>query len=177
MPGHVQFFAAVPPAGVVERIAAAWAAVGTPDFFRRSVLHLTLLPLAGDGAPPPADLAERADWGLRQLMATPFTLVLDRLATFHGRPDSGRRPIVLYPDKGVEPARALAAQIRDAATRGGVGAVRRRLDPHVTLAYGEGFAGERPLADPIAWRIDEVVLIDSLQGQTRHDILGRWKLG
>lgn len=51
-----------------------------------------------------------------------------------------------------------------------------KVTPHVTLAYGPGFSEPRLLDKPILWMIDEITLIDSLQGQNRHVALGQWSL-
>ena len=50
-----------------------------------------------------------------------------------------------------------------------------RFSPHLTLGYriGEPFS-ER--VAPVSWTADEIVLIDSHVGRTRHEVLGRWRL-
>jgi 2'-5' RNA ligase len=49
------------------------------------------------------------------------------------------------------------------------------LTPHMTLMYPAQFVEKQPV-DPIRWRAGEFVLIDSLQGHGRHEIVGRWPL-
>lgn len=49
------------------------------------------------------------------------------------------------------------------------------FSPHVTLLYWAGQPFIRPVA-PIAWQAAEFVLIHSLVGATRHNVLGRWPL-
>jgi 2'-5' RNA ligase len=41
--------------------------------------------------------------------------------------------------------------------------------------YPAQFVEKQPV-DPIRWRAGEFVLIDSLQGHGRHEIVGRWPL-
>lgn len=48
-------------------------------------------------------------------------------------------------------------------------------EPHVTIRYGRDGKGNEPIA-PISWRVDEVLLIESLGGKSTHIERGRWAL-
>jgi len=48
-------------------------------------------------------------------------------------------------------------------------------EPHLTLRYARDGQGAEAIA-PIAWRVDEVLLIESVQGEARHEVRGRWPL-
>lgn len=51
-----------------------------------------------------------------------------------------------------------------------------RLHPHMTVNDRGGGRPGRLLAQPIAWLVDEFVLVESVHGETRHVELGRWRL-
>lgn len=174
-PAHVLFFAAVPPEPVAERIAEAWRGAGTRDGFRAATLHLSLLAAAELDRPDPqvTALLQAAAEGLR---SAPFELRFDRIVTFGQGP--GNHPIVLTVPERSAAVDGLAAELHRAATDAGLALPRlRRITPHVTLAYGRGFAGRRYLTQPVRWTVQEVTLIDSPQGEGRHIPLGRWPLG
>ncbi|WP_380872240.1 hypothetical protein ACFB49_31830 [Sphingomonas sp. DBB INV C78] len=48
-------------------------------------------------------------------------------------------------------------------------------DPHITLSYRGGLSCNR-LVPGYRWLVEDLVLIHSHVGETRHDILGRWSL-
>ena len=49
------------------------------------------------------------------------------------------------------------------------------FSPHLTLGYREGGAFSRSIP-PLSWYVDELVLIHSFVGETRHEIVGCWAL-
>ena len=49
------------------------------------------------------------------------------------------------------------------------------FNPHMTLGYRDEPAFSRAI-DPILWQVEELVLVHSHVGETRHDIIGRWTL-
>ncbi|WP_294765577.1 hypothetical protein [uncultured Rhodoferax sp.] len=53
--------------------------------------------------------------------------------------------------------------------------VKREFTPHMTLAYKGRLGLEHPIA-PVRWPAHELVLINSHQGKTVHEVLGRWPL-
>jgi RNA 2',3'-cyclic 3'-phosphodiesterase len=173
-PAHVLFFACVPPAAIRDEIAEAWQSSGTARPFRHDKLHMSILPVAGLDilSPTLIEQARRAASGLR---SAPFELCFDRLATFGG--GLGNCALVLTTDGQDKPANALALDLHDALRAAGlVPPGRRKIVPHLTLAYGPGFSEIRPLAKPIRWAVRDITLIDSLQGQGRHVWLGTWPL-
>ena len=173
---HKLFFAAIPPPDVAEALAEVWREQGTGARLRADRLHLTVyyaaaLPQASDAVT--AALRSAGD----SLRAAPFTLTFDRLTAFGGRADN-RALVALAPD-GLGAAQALSDALRDGCIRAGVRPPKgghATIRPHVTLAYGHGFDADRPIAAPVSWTIDRVVLIDSLQGQGRHVHLAEWVL-
>lgn len=173
---HKLFFAAIPPEDVAEALARVWRDQGTGARFRADKLHLTLHYAAGlprDDPPTVAALMRAGD----ALSAAPFTLLFDRLTPFAGRVDN--RALVAVAGDPQGQAQAVTDQLRLRCAAEGLRAPRaqRLIRPHVTLAYGRGFQPDRPIPDPIRWSVKEIVLIDSHQGQRRHEHLVRWPLG
>jgi 2'-5' RNA ligase len=105
----------------------------------------------------------------QRVLAAPFDLLLDRLSI-------GGRSAALRPGYKVPELYLLQEQISEAMAVEGVGMRDDwRFSPHVTLTYRERAPATQPVADR-GWRADEFVLIHSLVGQTRHELLGRWRL-
>ncbi len=53
--------------------------------------------------------------------------------------------------------------------------IRKRFNPHVSLLYCQQPMACEPIA-PIRWRVNELILIDSLVGRGKHFELGNWPL-
>ena len=58
---------------------------------------------------------------------------------------------------------------------GGFPVPRYRLSPHITLAYRPDGLGTEAII-PISWMVEEVLLIESVVGEARHVVHGRWPL-
>lgn len=173
-PAHVLFFAAVPPPEIKAQMAKAWQAFGTGETFRHDTLHLSIYAVAGVDDLDPI-LVKRARQAANALRTAPFTLCFDRLMTFSGRP--GNRPLVMATDNACDKPNEIATDLHAACRAMSITASRSaKVTPHVTLAYGPGFSDIRSLTKPILWTINEITLIDSLQGQSRHVPLGQWPL-
>jgi 2'-5' RNA ligase len=50
-----------------------------------------------------------------------------------------------------------------------------RFEPHMTLSYNGQPVAEH-LIEPIRWRVDEFVLINSHSGKSIHEVVGCWPL-
>jgi 2'-5' RNA ligase len=48
--------------------------------------------------------------------------------------------------------------------------------PHVTLLYDRQVLAPTPI-NPVAWKVEEIVLVRSEVGATKYEKPGRWKLG
>ncbi|MCB1369364.1 MAG: 2'-5' RNA ligase family protein [Rhodobacteraceae bacterium] len=155
-------------------MAKAWQAFGTGETFRHETLHLSIYAVAGADDLDPV-LVKRARQAACVLRTAPFTLCFDWLMAFNGRP--ANYPLVLATDRTSDRLNEVAAELHTACRAMGItGRRSAKVTPHVTLAYGPGFSKPRKLDEPILWKVDEVVLIDSLQGRGRHVPLGLWPL-
>ena len=171
---HILFFAAIPPAEIHAQMASAWQSFGTGAPFRHDTLHLSLYGIAEMDVVDPM-LVQRASQAATRVRTAPFTLSFDRLTTFKGDPQ--RSPLVVATDSENNKSKEVAAELHTALRALGITASQsQKVNPHVTLAYGPGFSGERLLTKTIAWTISEITLIDSIQGQGRHVSLGKWQL-
>jgi 2'-5' RNA ligase len=88
-------------------------------------------------------------------------------------------PFVLFGESGSGPALTLRRAVGAAMRRHGLAyAVKdvKAFAPHITLWWDEERIEAQPTA-PVAWTAREIVLIDSIQGEGRHNHLARWPLG
>ena len=174
-PAHRLFFAAQPPTEVAERMAGLWQGLNISAPFRRRVLHMTIQMVA---------MAEIVDEALIAFLTRPmqdfrfpaFDITLDRVANFGSRADR-RRPLV-FTTRGQDAApNALARAIRRRFAGSAWPLPAMHVTPHVTAAYGRPLPESARLLPPVHWHVNELVLIDSLQGMTTHVPLARWRLG
>lgn len=129
------------------------------------LLHWTVLPLA-PGLRQAAPLLRDV---LREIDYAPFTLLWDR------RVAAGRY-LMLRPSHVPREVSGLRRSIRKALGRLDLPPLGKATRPHVTLSYRwEGPAFEEPV-EPIAWRIEQILLVESLTGQQRHEVHGRFPL-
>lgn len=136
-------------------------------------LHVTLLFL-GNYPGLPGELIDAADTAARAVRAAPFDLPFDRVMSF-ARSD-GAAPLVLC--RGECPSlsalrNALALEI---ARTGLFPREARSFRPHITLLYDRKMISEQQVA-PISWTVREMLLIRSLVGLSRHEVLARYALG
>jgi len=165
--------AAARMAGCVPDLRAEYGLQGKSVSLDR--LHITLNHL-GDHAGLPRDMVALACEAAGTLAISPFDVVFDRVASFGGKP--GNLPFVLRGGDGL--AQLLDFQQRLAVAMSKTGSrlgkwAESNFTPHVTLLYDRQSIAERAIK-PIRWTVREFVLVHSLQGQTRHVVLGRWPL-
>ncbi|MGK6306530.1 2'-5' RNA ligase family protein [Variovorax sp. DT-64] len=173
------FFALLPDAPAIARIERLIAdlrhdhglkgrALGTSRF------HVTLLHL---GAFPglPRELIDAACAAAQALAVIPtFKVGFDRVGSFSRRPSN--MPLVLLGEEGVIAAKAFRQTLCKAMARAGEddgGAAQ--YTPHLTLLYDDTHVARRAI-EPITWTVNEFVLVRSLIGQGRHEVLARWPL-
>jgi 2'-5' RNA ligase len=133
-------------------------------------LHVSLYAVGVyDGTRPEADIARwcRAAATVR---SAPFEVVFDRAASFGGQGS----PLVFSSsdDTGLL---ALHQAVGIALANAGEHVKLRRIAPHMTQSYRGKRIAETAI-EPVRWRAQELVLIDSHVGAHRHEVLGRWPL-
>jgi tRNA(adenine34) deaminase len=170
------FFALLPdPAAAAQAgdIARQLPADASNTLVLEKHLHVTLYHLGDhDGVPTQVvEMASRAAAALANF--PPFEFRLDRMERF-GRP-TGKAPTVLVCSEEA-PLRHLHANLGAALKANGLGRWRTTsFTPHLTLLWGhQAFPSRHVL--PVAWKVQELVLVHSVLGETRHEVLGRWPL-
>jgi 2'-5' RNA ligase len=134
-------------------------------------LHVTLHWLR-DHAELPADLVERALVAGASVEAAPFDVVFDRAECL----GSEGGLVALTASRGTGSLQRFQRALAGAMADAGIGRyVRSSFRPHVSLVYGDRQI-ERQAIAPIRWTVNELVLIHSVVGQSRHIVLGRWPL-
>lgn len=178
-PRHKLFFAIRPPPDVAGRLFAF--AEGLRDQHKltgwptpAARLHISLNGL-GRFEAPPAGLVAAGREAAAALAWPSFVVALDRLGTW-GR-GAGKRPLVMWSDEGLIGVHRLHEALHGRLLRAGAArGPARDFNPHLTLLRDAQPVTARPVG-PISWRVGELVLLDSLHGEGRHDVLGRWPLG
>ncbi len=155
-------------------MASVWHALGRREAFRHDTLHLSIYGIAETDDLDPV-LVQRAQKAPTSLRTAPFSLSFDQLKCFNSH--SADYPFVISTDKSGNQLKEIAADLHAACRAMNIANLKSAtVTAHVTLAYVPDFSEPQYLESPIYWTIDEVTLIDSLQGQGRHLTLGRWPL-
>jgi 2'-5' RNA ligase len=104
-----------------------------------------------------------------------FVAAFDRLTSLRGA--HANNPLVLLADDGVAGLRILHRVLGEALgkTLAGRWQPRRFFTPHITLLYDRQRIAERPI-EPVTWTVREFLLVNSLVGLGRHNVLARWTL-
>jgi 2'-5' RNA ligase len=169
-PIYRYFFALMPDEVTARRIHAfAEGQFGEKGIMRTDRLHVTLAITADFNAAYPA-LAEALCRAGDAVAAAPFDLLLEQLSR-------ARETAALRPAHGLPPLRALQDSIARAMAAQGV-PMRPdwRFNPHVTLMYRKGDPMLPRPVENFGWAVREFVLVESLVGLTRHNVIGRWTL-
>jgi len=168
-PIHRLFWAAMPDsptansiAEVTQRERAKHGLTGKP--FQTNRFHVTLYHV-GDavGAPPPELIESQIQRASNVVMPT-FRAAFNRAQSFRNG------AFVLAGDDGVIGFDVLHQRLSDELNWQPRPA--RRYTPHMTLLYDRQRIEER-FIEPITWTVREMVLIESLVGQTTYHILAR----
>jgi 2'-5' RNA ligase len=172
------FFAVFPDQSAAARIVElAWRLCDTHRLrgipHQKSRFHCSLYAFDDrDGAR--GDVVAKAKEAGGIVAASPFRVSFDGVMSFSGSKDD--KPFVLVGEDGVIGLVRLHASLCTALRKLGF---RPRghsaFTPHVTLLYDSKCIATQPV-EPISWTVDEIVLVLSHTGQTRYELLGRWKL-
>ncbi|HEX2818514.1 MAG TPA: hypothetical protein VHN39_19125 [Phenylobacterium sp.] len=102
----------------------------------------------------------------------PFTVTLNHVESWKGDP----HPLVLLGDEGVIGVELLHTAIHKALVAGTMAPRREpQIWPHVSLLWDKALV-PKEFVEPIGWMATEFVLLDSVFGEGRHEVLGRWPL-
>jgi len=135
--------------------------------------HLTLHYL-GESAGPRQDVEMRAAAAAKTVRSEAFDVTLDNAVSFRGRDD---KPCVLRSSERAAPLHALWRELGTALAKVGLSRhLDREFAPHVTIGYDPKSILAVSIA-PLTWAAVEFLLIRSVRGQARHEVLGRFPLG
>ncbi|HET6970108.1 MAG TPA: 2'-5' RNA ligase family protein [Phenylobacterium sp.] len=175
---YVLYFALQPPVEaqreVRRRLAEAkarWPLTARPVPPER--LHVSL---CGVGAFPslPHEVVTAARCAGAAARDRPFRVAFNRLGAW-GRGE-GPRPLVLWGDEGVIGVESLHQRLHAAlAALGLAGGAPGPIWPHMTLLRDRTAVPET-VVPKVDWWVREFVLIASLHGAGRHEVLGRFPL-
>ena len=166
------FLAALPDAGTASRIFRLADGLKRAHRFSGKLiaphrLHVSLFFLGGWPGPIPHAPAMTGEVRL-----PPFQVCFDRTASFRGR--AGNRPFVLVGGEGLAQLKSFRQRLAGELAREGLKRLANpNFEPHVTLLYDARGVDEYPLAEPILWTVNEIVLIHSRNG---HAHLAKWRL-
>ncbi|HXD35165.1 MAG TPA: 2'-5' RNA ligase family protein [Rhodanobacter sp.] len=172
------FLATFPDRDTADRLAALAAAQCARHDLRGKPLatdrfHVTLFHL-DDSVGLRPELVEAAGAAAARVVVAPFDVVFDQVTSFDAHRE--KSPFVLTAEHGNAPLHAFQAELGVRLREAGLGrCVASGFKPHVTLAYDRRVIAPEKVA-PIAWRVEEFVLVHSLLGQTRHIPLAHWPL-
>ena len=165
---HRLFFAVRPPEEALPYLVEEQRLFRPGHAVLPEHLHLTTV-IVNDHEFFPAAIADRMRAVGDGIIADQFPIILDQVA-------ASRRSVVMVPS---EPLRGFDAFQRCVATGMARARLRerdgRRPRAHLTLLYRHG-APLREWTLPLSWVATEFVLIHSLLGETRHEVLARWRL-
>ncbi len=165
-----RFFFAIRPDEETARAIDAFAASELPGLRRLKLAHQHVtLALTGDFPAFPDDLVRRLLAAGAEVRAEPFDLPLTLLS-------GSRRSVALCPEGPVAPLAVFQRQIAQAMARHDV-PMREgwTFNPHQTLGYRKGEPFSRQVGG-FVWTARDFVLVRSLVGLSRHEVLGRWPL-
>lgn len=173
------FFALLPDAAAIARIEKLvndlqgdFGLKGKPLGAQR--FHVTLH-VVGDFPHFPQAHADASVRVAQAATAMPtFKLCFDRVGSFSR--NARNMPLVLLGDDGLVGVRALQQALDLAMAQIGLGhGLREHHSPHLTLLYDDRHVAAQPI-EPITWTAREFVLVRSLIGQSRHEVLARLPL-
>ena len=131
------------------------------------LLHVTLLTLFDLHYAPPEWLGQVIA-ALDSFDAPAFPLAFDRI--------ENRKAVTLRTRAPLTEARAFqAALVRHLLERKAPMMLGTTPEPHVTINYRGDRLGSQKMP-PIGWRVEEVILMESVVGKTCHVEHGRWAL-
>jgi 2'-5' RNA ligase len=172
---HSLLFAVVPDSADATRLHAharqVEAGLGLAGrALEAARLHVTLHLVGEEGDEPPQAEIDRWCRAAASVRRAPFEVVFDRVSSFGG----DGHPLV-FTSSDDTALLALHQALGIALADTGEPIRRRRAAPHMTLSYRGKRVSETPI-EPVRWRANQLVLVDSHLGDHVHDVRGRWLL-
>lgn len=133
-------------------------------------LHITLAMIGGTYETPQPRLVERIGEALHDVPLPAQRPVLDQLVRANDR-------ALLTASEPLTFVESFRQDLVQRLAEAGVAADVPASPPHMTLAHGHQWRTGTEAVDPISWRADELVLIESHVGAGRHITHGSWSLG
>jgi 2'-5' RNA ligase len=175
---HLLYFLVYPPPAACEAVLRlTWrlrrdrGLAARPTALNR--LHVSMNPIGAGRAPPPPHLVARAAAAADRVAMRAFRFDFDKVACWS--PKAALHPWVLTGGDVVGLdllyADLEAALAGEGIPRRGV----RTFEPHMTLLR-DAHDGPGESIPALSWVVDEFALVHSLQGEGRHEVLGRWRL-
>jgi 2'-5' RNA ligase len=107
------------------------------------------------------------------VVAPPFELAFDHIASFSGKPDN--RPLVLYATEGNAAVKAFQQTLgRELKSAQLIGKIDGSYTPHLTLLYDKPVAPQP--VEPMRWIVREFFLVCNPQDGSGYELLGSWPL-
>jgi 2'-5' RNA ligase len=166
-PLHRLFFALKPPVPEARRIGLLRDGVGQGTIVADDRLHMTM------GITD--DFPCLADRDIDRMMAIGDTIAGDPVPLSLDRLSGSARSVALRPSTRPAALGPIQKQIQRLLDYWGMARTGWEFSPHVTLLYRAGQPFQRQVTAR-GWQADELVLIHSLIGETRHVPLGRWPI-
>jgi len=175
---HKLYFALQPPAETAQQALRVLRSLRPAEGFTAQALPAERLHVSlnwvGGFQRPPAPVIGKACEVAASVSARPFDVAFNRVGTWTS--GDSPWPLVLWGDEGVIGAEGLHTAIHRAMVRTGMAPRREpQIVPHLTLLRDRAVMPEA-FIDPIRWTVREFVLIHSLHGKGRHDVVGRFPL-
>jgi 2'-5' RNA ligase len=170
------FFGLKPPPHIADQITQTARRIGGAHgldghWMRTDLLHLTLAP-CHQGYAGLDDAIARATALGDGLRHQPLFVSLDQTRSLNN--NSGHHPFVLCGKQEMPELVVFRAILRARMRRAGFD-VRSGFTPHVTTLWADRTVADNPLR-PIFWLADELLLIVSHVGKSRHTHVARWPL-
>lgn len=157
-------------AGLAQRLRSQYGLKGRAQ--GPALMHVTLHFLGGFHGVP-QEMVDRAGVALAGLREPGFEVCFDRVLSFRRK---SNRPLVLVGGEALAPLRAFQGRLRRVLVKAHLpDPERTAFTPHVTLLRDDREVPEQDI-EPVRWRVRDFVLVRSLQGHGRHEVLARYPL-